>query len=982
MNLTPKHRILSHFTILLVLFYAIFFINSLSAQDYNVRNYQKINESNGGFMGDLDNFDSWGIAIDNIGDLDGNGVADLAVGAYTDDDGGFNQGAVWILFLDANNQVISHSKISATSGNFTGNLDDDDRFGGSVAYLGDLNSDGLIELAVGADYDGDGGFWHGAVWILSLNADGTVNSHVKISDTQGGFGGFINGDAIFGTDMENIGDLNNDGVIDLAVGSRRDADGGSRRGAVWILFMNSDLTVNSFQKISDTEGGFTPALEFEDYFGGSILNFGDQNGDGTNDILVGTYRDDDLNVNSGSFYLLYLNDDGTVLDHRKVSNLSGGLANVISANALFAESIDGTNDIDGDGIPEVLVGALGHNNPTLGTSTGAFYMIELDANGMVTEDHFYTYGEYCFSGNLSGGDFFGGAVTLLQPGSNPKIAVSAYHDSENGPERGAVWILDLGEINYSIVDETDPTCGLENGSFAVTGLIPNMDYTVEYEYEGSVVNDLYLSDSSGRIEILNLGSGSYESISVTEYLINCTDMLGSVVLSESTINPTIDLVDPSSCGSDDGAIILGNLLTNADYSISYFFNGTAVTTIFTTNAGGNLSIQNLSAGNYINFEIFDPANSCTAALGNFTLSDSDLDLQFQVSSESVCGNSDGSIEIEGLAVNTTYTISYLFGGSMTSQEWVSSPSGEILLSNLASGLYEGLNISNSSNGCTSSLGDIEVGAAILEVSSTYENPSFCGLSDGSIRFSGLNPNTEYEINYSFDNTTQMITITSDNIGQIDLETLNEGSYSSLDITDINNGCRASIGEIILSDPVFSPEILVNHPASCISEDGSIFVSGLVANAPYTISFVKQSEQESMAKVADGNGQISIESLSVGSYEDFTITDQNNICEFNTPLVEVSCSGNLIGCFTTKNFFTPNGDGINDRWYLESLDDCEYQIKIFDRYGKLIGTLTPNNPYWDGTYNGNLMPSNDYWYSVQYLEDSSTKTYRSHFSLKR
>ena len=211
------------------------------SQNYDVSDYQKINETNGGFTGTLNDYDSWGIAIDNIGDLDGNGTNDLAVGAYTDDDGGFNRGAVWILFLDANNQVINNTKISDTSGNFTGVLDNDDRFGGSVSYLGDLNSDGLIELAVGADYDGDGGYWHGAVWILSLNNDGTVNSHVKISDTQGGFNGFINGDAIFGTDMEVIGDLNNDGITDLAVGSRRDADGGSRRGAVWILFMNADL---------------------------------------------------------------------------------------------------------------------------------------------------------------------------------------------------------------------------------------------------------------------------------------------------------------------------------------------------------------------------------------------------------------------------------------------------------------------------------------------------------------------------------------------------------------------------------------------------------------------------------------------------------------------------------------------------------------------------------------------------------------------
>ena len=111
-----------------------------------------------------------------MGDLDGDGITDLAVGAYYDD-GGTNCGAMWILFLNANGTTKSYQKISDTAGSFTGTLSDDDRFGSSVASLGDLDGDGVADIAVGARLDDDGGSGRGAVWILFLNTNGTVKSY-------------------------------------------------------------------------------------------------------------------------------------------------------------------------------------------------------------------------------------------------------------------------------------------------------------------------------------------------------------------------------------------------------------------------------------------------------------------------------------------------------------------------------------------------------------------------------------------------------------------------------------------------------------------------------------------------------------------------------------------------------------------------------------------------------------------------------------
>lgn len=104
-------------------------------------------------------------------------MVDIAVGMPFDDDGVTSRGAVWILFRHSNGTAKGIRKISDTEGGFAGVLDESDQFGLSSAPLGDLDLDGVADLAVGAPLDDDGSNGRGAVWVLFLNTNGTVKGH-------------------------------------------------------------------------------------------------------------------------------------------------------------------------------------------------------------------------------------------------------------------------------------------------------------------------------------------------------------------------------------------------------------------------------------------------------------------------------------------------------------------------------------------------------------------------------------------------------------------------------------------------------------------------------------------------------------------------------------------------------------------------------------------------------------------------------------
>jgi hypothetical protein len=424
-----------------------------------VESAQKVSENNGNFNQSLNSGDQFAAALANLGDLDLDGSPELAVGSPYDDENGTDRGAIWILFMDKTAQVLSKMKLSDGLNGFTGPLNDNDHFGSAAATLGDLDGDGIPELAVGAPGDDTGGDNRGAIWILLLNRDGSVHAQQKISDTSGGFTADLNDNDQFGGAVANIGDLNGDGVTDIAVGTSGDDDGGTDRGAVYILFLNYDGTVQAQQKISSSTGNFTGELLSADHFGSAIAGVGDLDGDGIADMAVGASGDDDGGTDRGAIWMLFMNRDDTVRAEQKISQLSGEFDALLADGDQFGNALANVGDLNDDGRDELAVGASQSDDG--GIDRGAIYILFLKSTAEVISSSQISQNGGDFPDTLSDGEHFGSAIAGLgdlDGDGNQDIAVGASLDDAGGSDKGAFWALLMSPVTIGY--RVDPNADL------------------------------------------------------------------------------------------------------------------------------------------------------------------------------------------------------------------------------------------------------------------------------------------------------------------------------------------------------------------------------------------------------------------------------------------------------------------------------------------------------------------------------------------
>jgi hypothetical protein len=420
-------------------------------------------------------------------------------------------------------------------------------------------------------------------------------------------------------------------------------------------------------------------------------------------------------------------------------------------------------------------------------------------------------------------------------------------------------------------------CGVPNGSLTITGLDASTTYVLTYSTNGTPSSGPFTTNPAGEIVISGLGVGDY-----TDFLIENTQGCASEVYPgpvtllgpSAPPAPTAVGTDPTTCGVDDGSILVSGMDPNDSVTLSYTYNGSVVTNTYTTDASGEVNLTGLSSGDYTDFSYINSTGCISGVLaGPVTLLEPGAPpAPTAVGTDpTICGVDDGSILVSGMDPNDSVTLSYTYNGSVITNTYTTDASGEINLTGLSSGDYTDFSYIIST-GCMS--GVLAGPVTLLEPgappapTAVGTDPTDCGVDNGSILVSGMDPNTSNMLSYIYNGSVVTNTYTTDGSGQINLTGLAAGDYTNFSYVNAA-GCTSGVfaGPITLTEPnaPAAPTGLFADPNPvCVGETVALGVdpvSGAVytwsASSPNAGLVASSTESTSMTPTVAGTYTISV-----------------------------------------------------------------------------------------------------------------------------